>query len=135
MPEDNNVADQPVRDATTGEPVENQVAADAAAQDDPADAPAEEQNPLAEPVTGQANSPLTPGQTAVGLAFNPSGNPKVAALKDLFAQAFDIVEGSTASRDEQPTLANDRKRKMRDAALHEIVTAQMWAVKVVTLEA
>jgi hypothetical protein len=79
----------------------------------------------------QAGRPMTSGEIAVGLAFNPSGDEKVAKLKTLFAEAFDIVEKSVPADD--GTLETARKRKMRDAALHEIVTAQMWAVKVITL--
>lgn len=77
---------------------------------------------------------MTPGEVAVGMDFNPSGNATVAELKGLFAQAFDIVEKSVTGRMEDDSITNDRRRKMRDAALHEIVTAQMWAVKVVTLK-
>lgn len=75
---------------------------------------------------------LTPGMQAVGLNFNPSGDEKVTRLKELFAEAFDIVEQSVPADDQ--TLETARKRKMRDASLHEIVTAQMWAVKTVTLD-
>lgn len=76
------------------------------------------------------NGQLTPGEQAVGLNFNPSNDEKVQALKLLFAQAFDIVEGAVPADD--GTIETARKRKLRDAALHEIVSAQMWAVKVVT---
>lgn len=75
--------------------------------------------------------PLTAGEKAVGITFNPGNNPKVDQIKRLFAEAFDIVESSVPADD--GTIPTARKRKMRDAALHEIVTAQMWAVKVVTL--
>lgn len=75
---------------------------------------------------------LTAGEIAVGLTFNPSGDEKVAKLKALFAEAFDIVEQSVPADD--GTIPTARKRKMRDSALSEIVTAQMWAVKVVTLK-
>lgn len=75
---------------------------------------------------------LTAGDIAVGLTFNPSGDETVAKLKQLFAQAFNIVEKAVPADD--GTIPIARKRKMRDAALHEIVTAQMWAVKVVTLK-
>lgn len=77
---------------------------------------------------------MTPGEIAVGLTFNPSADPKVARLKALFAEAFDIVEQSVPAGSVTEPLEITRKRKMRDAALHEIVTAQMWAVKVVTLK-
>jgi len=82
-----------------------------------------------------ANMPLrqmTPGEIAVGLNFNPIGDEKVAKLKQLFAEAFDIVEQSVPVDD--GTIPTARKRKMRDGALHEILTAQMWAVKIVTLK-
>lgn len=73
---------------------------------------------------------LTPGQQAVGVNFNPSKNGKVDDLKDLFAKAFDIVEQSCPADD--GTVETARQRKIRDAALHEIQTAQMWAVKAAT---
>lgn len=73
---------------------------------------------------------LTPGERAVGLTFNPSGDETVAKLKGLFAEAFDIVEQIVPTND--GTVETARYRKLRDAALYEIVSAQMWAVKVIT---
>lgn len=78
----------------------------------------------------QEQRELSAGEQAVGLTFNPSGDEKVARLKALFAEAFDLVEGSVSADD--GTISTSRVRKLRDAALHEILTAQMWAVKVVT---
>jgi hypothetical protein len=75
---------------------------------------------------------LTAGELAVGITFNPSQDPTVAKLKSIFAEAFDIVEKSVPADD--GTIPTARKRKMRDSALNEIITAQMWAVKVVTLK-
>lgn len=80
----------------------------------------------------QATRDMTAGEKAVGLTFNPSGDEKVLKLKQLFAEAFDIVEQSVSADD--GTNETARVRKMRDASLHEIVTAQMWAVKVVTFK-
>lgn len=77
-------------------------------------------------------SELTPGQKAVGITFYPHGDEKVAELKQLFAKAFDIIEASVPADD--GTIPTARKRKLRDAALHEIVSAQMWAVKVITFK-
>ncbi len=91
---------------------------------------------MQESTTGEVSdgeeSSLTAGAKAVGIGFNPSGDDKVSVLKGLFARAFDIVENSVPAKD--GTLEVARLRKMRDAALHEIVTAQMWAVKVVTFK-
>ena len=75
---------------------------------------------------------LTAGEMAVGITFNPSADVNVNQIKSLMAQVFDIVEKSVPADD--GTIPTARKRKMRDAALHEIVTAQMWAVKVVSLK-
>lgn len=74
---------------------------------------------------------MTAGEIAVGMNFNPSQDENVAKLKELFAAAFDIVEGLVPAND--GTVETARKRKMRDAALHEIISAQMWSVKVATL--
>jgi len=81
---------------------------------------------------GNVGRTLTAGEIAVGTLFNPSGDQKVAELKALFAKAFDIVEQSVPADD--GTIPTARKRKMRDEALANIITAQMWAVKVVTLK-
>lgn len=78
------------------------------------------------------NRELTPGETAVGLTFNPSNREDVQEIKTLMARVFDIVEQSTPADD--GTIPTARKRKLRDAALHEIISAQMWAVKVVTFQ-
>lgn len=80
----------------------------------------------------QALRNLTPGEKAVGLTFNPSGSEEVIRLKEIFAEAFDIVEKSVPADD--GTNETAMKRKMRDSALSEIITAQMWAVKIITLK-
>ena len=82
--------------------------------------------------TNEASAPMTAGEIAVGMNFNPSSDEKVAEIKTLCAKLFDIVEQSVPADD--GTIPTARKRKMRDVALAEIVTAQMWAVKVVTLK-
>lgn len=84
---------------------------------------------------GSVSREMTAGERAVGLTFNPSGDEKVEKLKKLFAEAFDIVEQSVDVQvQEDGNHSRARKRKMRDAALHEIISAQMWAVKVITLK-
>ena len=75
---------------------------------------------------------MTAGENAVGLNFNPSGDDKVLLIKQLSAEIFDMVEKSVSAND--GTNLNARQRKMRDFALGQIITAQMWAVKVVTLK-
>lgn len=70
------------------------------------------------------------GKEAVGASFSPSGRADIARAKELAAELFDLVEQAVPADD--GTLATARKRKLRDAALHEIVTAAMWAVKALT---
>lgn len=74
----------------------------------------------------------TPGEEAVGITFNPANREDVAKVKRLCADLFDIVEQSVPADDD--TIPTARKRKMRDSALENIITAQMWAVKVITLK-
>jgi hypothetical protein len=83
----------------------------------------------------EENRELTQGEKVVGLNFNPSNDETVQELKELFARAFDIVEHSVdVNKLETPDHSVSRSRKMRDCALENIITAQMWAVKVVTLK-
>ena len=71
---------------------------------------------------------LTYGQKAVGLTFNPSGDPKVQKLKELFAEIIDIChEGRIASG--FPIQENDR---LYSIAITQAQQAQMWSVKACT---
>lgn len=72
------------------------------------------------------NQELTFGQKAVGISFNPSQDPSVKLLKELFAaaiDAMDLMRGNTT---------NPKKKRMLSIAITEAQTAQMWAVKAVT---
>ena len=70
-------------------------------------------------------NPLSVGEIAVGLSFNPSQDPTVAKLKRLYADIIDILDADRGdSRDERARLAS--------IAITEAQTAQMWAVKAVT---
>lgn len=68
------------------------------------------------------------GERAVGLDFNPSGDPKVRQLKELYAQIIDICdEARTADAPNQ-----GEKRRLWSIAITEAQTAQMWSVKAAT---
>ena len=68
---------------------------------------------------------LTFGEKAVGYTFNPSGDEKVAKLKELYAQIIDLLNDDRGeNRDERARLAS--------VAITEAQTAQMWAVKAIT---
>ncbi|HYG84575.1 MAG TPA: hypothetical protein VD907_06915 [Verrucomicrobiae bacterium] len=67
------------------------------------------------------------GQKAMGVSFNPSGDEKVARLKELYAEIADILNDDRGdNRDERARLAS--------VAITEAQGAQMWAVKAVTFE-
>lgn len=68
---------------------------------------------------------MTHGEKMVGKDFNPSGNEKVARLKELFAEAIDIVN-------DDAVVVGSTKHDLAKEAMHEALTAQMYAVKVVT---
>jgi hypothetical protein len=70
---------------------------------------------------------LTYGQKAVGLTFNPSGDEKVTKLKKLYAEIIDMLN------DDRGTNRDERARHA-SVAITDAETAQMRAVKTVTLE-
>lgn len=71
--------------------------------------------------------PMTFGERAVGLDFNPSGDEAVAEIKQWFAQIIDELD----------QLRNDGRssnelRRLCSIAITEAQGAQMWAVKSLT---
>lgn len=71
------------------------------------------------------NRELTFGEKAVGLNFNPSNDPTVQKLKELYAQIIDVLNTDRGdNRDERARLAS--------VAITEAQGAQMWAVKAAT---
>lgn len=66
------------------------------------------------------------GEKAVGLSFNPSGDPTVNAIKKHYAEIVDeinILRNGT----EDPEV-----KRLCSIAITEAQTAQMWAVKAIT---
>lgn len=80
------------------------------------------------PMGGQTR-PLTFGEKAVGLTFNPSNNPDVQAIKEAFAKVIDLCNNLRTPN--VPGTPNEKAR-MLSVAITEAQTAQMWAVKAVT---
>jgi hypothetical protein len=66
------------------------------------------------------------GERAVGLTFNPSGDPDVAVLKEMIA-AF--IDRCNMHRDQA---TDPEVKRMYSVAITEAQTAQMWAVKAAT---
>jgi hypothetical protein len=67
---------------------------------------------------------LTFGEKAVGLTFNPSGDPEVEMVKKLYAEIIDICHDRSE--------ANGERARLFKIAITEAQGAQMWAVKAVT---
>ena len=70
---------------------------------------------------------LTFGEKAVGLTFNPSGDPTVERIKVLYAEIIDICnQGREGGQGEHERLFS--------IAITEAQGAQMWAVKAITFQ-
>jgi hypothetical protein len=67
----------------------------------------------------------TYGEKAVGLGFNPSGDPGVKQLKELFAEIIDFCA-------EERARTTGEKARLWSIAITEAQGAQMWAVKAQT---
>lgn len=71
---------------------------------------------------------LTFGERAVGLGFNPAGDPNVQTAKEACAQLVDMVHDA-------PSHADDFEEDLRKEAIMQLVAAQMAAVKFLTFAA
>lgn len=69
---------------------------------------------------------MTYGEKAVGLTFNPSGDPKVHEIKRLFAQIIDLCN------DARTEAGQSESARLLSIAITEAQGAQMWAVKGIT---
>ena len=69
---------------------------------------------------------MTYGEQAVGLTFNPSGDPKVREIKQLFAQIIDLC------KDARIEAGQSERARLLSIAITEAQGAQMWAVKGIT---
>ena len=70
--------------------------------------------------------PLTYGEKAVGITFNPGGMPEVNKVKDLYAKIIDdLNDARTAS-------SSPEQKRLFSIAITEAQSAQMWAVKALT---
>jgi hypothetical protein len=70
--------------------------------------------------------PMTYGEKAVGLTFNPSGDEKVQKVKELYAQIIDLCN------DLRATAGPGEKSRHLSVAITEAESAQMRAVKGIT---
>lgn len=80
------------------------------------------------PVGAGVSTPMTQltfGERAVGLTFNPSGDPLVNEIKILYAKVIDQLNN-------QLTETPSEKARLIKIAITEAQGAQMWAVKAIT---
>lgn len=75
---------------------------------------------------------LTYGEKAVGLSFNPGGNPDVEKIKKLSAQLIDIMDDLRKSQNTLHDGKGSEGQRLCSIAITELQTSQMWAVKAVT---
>ena len=68
------------------------------------------------------------GEKAVGLSFNPSENPDVREVKQLYADIIDFLNTKKERADDGET------KRLCSIAITDAQTAQMWAVKAITWE-
>ncbi len=74
----------------------------------------------------QFNRPLTYGEKAVGLSFNPSANPNVDKAKRVCADFIDMMN------DIRSESADPEVKRMCSLAITDAQSAQMWGVKAIT---
>jgi len=76
---------------------------------------------------GPGQNNLTFGEKAVGLTFNPSGDPIVNELKREYAKIIDLCEMKR-----QSLMAGSGAHRLWSIAITEAQGAQMWSVKAAT---
>lgn len=72
---------------------------------------------------------LSFGEKLVGIEFNPSNDAGVAKVKELFAEAANILKDSYTTSEGSAV-----KSLLFDHAVGELVSAQMAIVKVITFK-
>jgi hypothetical protein len=79
-------------------------------------------------VTGEPNATeeLSFGQKAVGITFNPGGNPLVNAIKQKAAEYINMLNECREASN------NGEVKRQLSVAITEAQTSQMWAVKAIT---
>lgn len=75
---------------------------------------------------------LTYGEKAVGLSFNPGGNPDVEKIKKLSAQLIDIMDDLRKSQNTLHDGKGSEGQRLCSIAITELQTSQMWAIKAIT---
>lgn len=87
----------------------------------------------------QTGGPVPPhaqqtfGEKAVGLSFNPSGDPTVTKLKQLYAQIIDLCNEERGRIMERRIATQPSEgARLWSVAITQAQDAQMWSVKAAT---
>lgn len=78
---------------------------------------------------------MTYGEKAVGLTFNPSGDPKVLKLKQLYAEIIDILNTDKTRGNASTYEISGEAKRLYSIAITQAQDAQMWSVKATTFRA
>jgi hypothetical protein len=70
--------------------------------------------------------PLSFGEKAVGLTFNPSGDNRVNEMKQLYARIIDLMDEFRGQS------SDSEQKRLASVSITEAQGAQMWAVKAIT---
>lgn len=86
--------------------------------------------------TQQQKPVLTRGQQVMSVSFNPDQREDVAAIKQIFADAFDTIDHWVAAKTNGPAMLEQQQasdvQRLAAIARTNLETAQMYAVKAVT---
>lgn len=74
--------------------------------------------------------PMTFGQKAVGITFNPGGSPQVNRIKELSAALIDELHNQRTGNPAE--VQNGEKVAQFTLAIRKIQEGQMWGVKAAT---
>lgn len=74
----------------------------------------------------EISRPLTFGEKAVGLSFNPSQDPTVHKIKVEYAEIIDVLNNA------REVSEDSEQKRLLSVAITEAQGAQMWAVKAAT---
>ena len=84
----------------------------------------------------QQPKPLTRGQQVMSVQFNPGQRADVAAIKQIFADAFDEVDKWVRVKLTGPAMLEETQvsdiHRLAAIAKTNLETAQMYAVKAIT---
>lgn len=76
---------------------------------------------------------LSFGEHGVGLSFNPSGDQTVTDIKQACARVLDTIQ-ATKKPEGMNEFEEELWQYIHDAAVQQVIAAQMMAVKLVTFK-